>query len=88
MGGLGYNLVPCIRLVKKSASETQSYFTAMCEPEKTFSGFRCNLMKYVERVSYFSFGMKELNGLRVDLWGDGCEIGDVKTTRIALRIYT
>ena len=40
------------------------------------------------KVSYFSFGMKKLNGLRVDLWGDGCEIGDVKTTRIALRIYT
>ena len=31
--GLGYNLVPCIRLVKKSTAEIQSYFTAMCEPE-------------------------------------------------------
>ena len=86
--GLGYNLVPCIRLVKKSTSEIQSYFTAMCEPERTFSGFRCNLIKCVETVSYFLFGTKELNGQRVDIWGDGCEIGGVETTRIAFRILT
>ena len=86
--GLGYNLVPCIRLVKKSTSEIQSYFTAMCEPERTFSGFRCNLIKCVETVSYFLLGTKELNGLRVDIWGDGCEIGGVETTRIVFPILT
>ena len=42
----------------------------------------------VETVSYFLFGTKELNGQRVDIWGDGCEIGGVETTRIAFRILT
>ena len=31
--GLGYNLVTCIRLVRKTTAEIQCYFTAMCEPE-------------------------------------------------------
>ena len=86
--GLGYNLVPCIRLVKKSSSEIQTYSTSMCEPERTFAGFRCNLIKCVDTVSYFLFGTKELNGQRVDIWGDGCEIGGVETPRIALWILT
>ena len=86
--GLGYNLVPCIRLVKKSTAEVQSYFTAMCEQEKTFSCFRCNLIKCVEIASYFLFGSNEISDLRVDIWGDGCEIGGVETTRIAFRILT
>ena len=60
----------------------------MCEPERTFSGFRCNLIKCVEVLSYFLFGTKELNGLRVDICGDGWEIGGVETTRIAFRILT
>ena len=42
----------------------------------------------METVSYFLFGTKELNGQRVDIWGDGCEIGGVETTRIAFRILT
>ena len=86
--GLGYNLVPCIRLVKKSTAEIQSYFTAMCEPERTFSDFRCNLIKCVEIASYFLFGSNEIRDVRVDIWGDGCEIGGVETTRIAFRILT
>ena len=86
--GLGYNLVPYIRLVKKSTAEIQSYFTAMCELERTFSGFRCNLIKCVEIASYFLFGSNEIRDLRVDIWGDGCEIGGVETTRIAFRILT
>ena len=60
----------------------------MCEPERTFSGFRCNLIKCVETVSYFLFGTKERNGQRVDICGDGCEIGGVETTPIAFRILT
>ena len=41
--GLGYNVVPCIRLIKKSTAEIQTYFVSLCHPERTFSGFRCDL---------------------------------------------
>ena len=81
--GLEYNSVPCIRLVKKSTSEIQSYFTAMGEPERTFSGFRCNLTRSVGIASYFLFGSNPIRDLRVHIWGDGCE-----TTQIAFRIRT
>ena len=60
----------------------------MCEPERTFSGFRCNLIKCVGTVSYFLFGTKEFTGQRVDIWGDGCEFGGVEATRNAFRILT
>ena len=36
----------------------------------------------------FLFGSNGISDLRVDIWGDGCEIGGVETTRIAFRILT
>ena len=30
-------------------------------------------------MSCFLFGTKEVNGLRVDIWGEGCEIAGVET---------
>ena len=80
--GLGYNVVPCIRLIKKSTAQIQTYFVSLCHPERTFSGFRCDLIKCVELAAYL-LGMYDLCGLRIDIWGDGCEIGGLETTRFA-----
>ena len=85
--GLGYNLVPCIRLIKKSTAEIQTYFVSLCHPERTFSGFRCDLIKCVELAAYL-LGMYDLCGLRTDIWGDGCEIGGLETTRFAFRVLS
>ena len=54
--GLGYNVVPCIRLIKKSTAVIQTYFVSLCQPERTFSGFRCDLIKCVELAAHL-FGM-------------------------------
>ena len=85
--GLGYNVVPCIRLIKKSTAEIQTYFVSLCHPERTFSGFRCDLIKCVELAAYL-LGMYDLCGLRIDIWGDGCEIGGLETTRFAFRVLS
>ena len=71
--GLGYNVVPCIRLIKKSTAEIQTYFVSLCHPERTLSGFRCDLIKCVELAAYL-LGLYDVCGLRIDIWGDGCEI--------------
>ena len=85
--GLGYNVVPCIRLIKKTTAEIQTYFVSLCHPERTFSGFRCDLIKCVELAAYL-LGMYDLCGLRIDIWGDGCEIGGLETTRFAFRVLS
>ena len=85
--GLGYNVVPCICLIKKSTAEIQTYFVSLCQPERTFSGFRCDLIKCVELAAYL-FGIYDLRGLRIDIWGDGCEIGGLETTRFAFRVLS
>ena len=85
--GLGYNVVPCIRLIKKSTAQIQTYFVSLCHPERTFSGFRCDLIKCVELAAYL-LGMYDLCGLRIDIWGDGCEIGGLETTRFAFRVLS
>ena len=85
--GLGYNVVPCIRLIKKSTAVIQTYFVSLCQPERTFSGFRCDLIKCVELAAHL-FGMYDLRGLRIDIWGDSCEIGGLETTRFAFRVLS
>ena len=83
-----HNLVPGITPIKESTAEIMGYFSAICEPERTFSGFRCNLVRCVEAASFLLCGTSDLSGLRVDIWGDGCEIGGVEETRMVFRIIT
>ena len=86
-----HNLVPCISLIKKSTAEIMGYYTAVCEPEITFSGFRCNLVRCVQVASFMLCGspmFSNLSGLRVDIWGDGLEVGGLDVTRMAFRIIT
>ena len=85
--GLGYNVVPCIRLIKKSIAEIQTYFVSLFQPERTFSGFRCDLINCVELAAYL-FGIYDLRGLKIDIWGEGCEIGGLETTRFAFRVLS
>ena len=91
ISGLGHNLVPCISLIKKSTAEIMGYYTAVCQPERTFSGFRCNLVRCVQVASFMLCGTprySNLSGLdlRVDIWGDGLEVGGLDVTRMAFRI--
>ena len=62
------------------------HFTNFCKPEKTFSGFRSDLVSCVKAVAFLSLKTTELQGLRVDIWGDSCEIGGVEVTRLAFRL--
>ena len=62
------------------------HFTNFCQPEKTFSGFRSDLESCVKAVAFFLLETTELQGLRVDIWGESCEIGGVEVTSIAFRL--
>ena len=59
-----------------------THFTNFCKPEKTFCGFRSDLVSYVKAVAFFSLKTTELQGLRVDNCGDSCEIGGGEAFRL------
>ena len=63
-----------------------AHFTFFCKPEKTFSAFRSDIVSCVKAVAFLSMKTTELQGLRVDIWEDSCEIGGVEFTRLAFRL--
>ena len=74
------------RHIRRATAEKKVHFTNFCNPEKTFSGFRSDLVSCVKAVAFLSLKTTELQGLRVDIWGDSCEIGGVEVTRLAFRL--
>ena len=53
-------------------------FVTICEPERTYSGFRVSLLKAVTFASLVLLQKTNLEGLKIDIWGDGCEIGGLR----------
>ena len=80
------SLVPSVRCVKRATSLIMKLFRAVCEPERTYSGFRVDLIKSVTFASLVLLGKTNLEGLKLDIWGDGCAIGGVEVTRLTFRI--
>lgn len=86
VNSMKYNIIPSVRAIQESSTNVMKQFISICEPEITFSGFRCNLVKCVKFVAHILFGKEDIEELFVDLWGDGCEIGGVEMTRMCFRI--
>lgn len=84
--GLGYNIVPSIRTIQSSTATLVTHFSALCKPQLTFSGFRLDLVSTVKLAAFLIFNKSDLNGVCVDIWGDGCEIGGLPVTRLAFRL--
>ena len=79
------SFVPSPRHVRRTTADLVVHFTIFCKPEKTVSGFRSDLVSCVEAVAFCSLKTRELQGLRVDIRGDNCEIGGVEVTRLAFQ---
>ena len=80
------SFVPSPRHVRRATAEIVVHFTNFCKPEKTFSGFRNDLVSCFKAVSFLSLKTTELQELRVDIWGDSCDIDGVEITRLAFRL--
>lgn len=85
--GLGQSqIVPSVNAIKSMSRPIISKFIALFKPEKTYSGFRIDLVSAVKIVCYLLMnGRTNLQGLHVDIWGDGVEIGKKDQTRMAFR---
>lgn len=84
--GLRTNLVPSMRSIQRSTASIVRNFIALCKPERTFSGFRVDLVSCVKIAAFLLLNISSVNGLRVDIWGDGCEIGGMEITRLTFRL--
>ena len=74
----GGSLVPSIRHIKRATRLIMKLFVTICEPERTYSGFRVSLLKAVTFASLVLLQKTNLVGLTIDVWGDGCEIGGLR----------
>ena len=84
--GLGFNLVPSIRTVVTSNANFTQHFIKLCNPERTFSGFRVYVVRCVKLAAYVILETTNISGLKVDIWGDGAAIGGTEVTRLAFRL--
>ena len=84
--GLGFNLVPSIRTVVTSNAKFTQHFIKLCNPERTFSGFRVDVVRCVKLAAYAILQTTNISGLNVDIWGDGAAIGGTEVTRLAFRL--
>ena len=84
--GKHQNIVPSYCAVQRYQSLIMENFISVCKPEATFSGFRCDLVACVKFAAWILYGREKILGLNVDLWGDGCEIGEIDHTRMCFRI--
>jgi hypothetical protein len=82
------NIIPCNTNVYTSVTQLKVYFIALLAPEKSYSGFRVNLVLYVKLVAYLLLGYTDITNLAVDIWGDACEIGGKEVTRFVFRILS
>ena len=86
--GLGHNLVPSMRNVQRSTASLVNHFLALCKPQKSFSGFRTDLVACIQLAVFLLFKTENINNVKVDIWGDGCEIGGTEVTRMAFRLLS
>ena len=86
--GLGHNLVPSMRNVQRSTASLVNHFLALCKPQKSFSGFRTDLVAWIQLAVFLLFKTENINNVKVDIWGDGCEIGGTEVTRMAFRLLS
>ena len=80
-------LVPSIDSIKLSTANMISMFIAICKPELTYSGFRADLMACIKLAAFLLLKKTDIDGLKVDIWGDGVQIGGVDETRMTFRIF-
>jgi hypothetical protein len=84
--GLRSNLVPSTRSVRQSTAIMVRNFIALCKPRRTYSGFSLDLVSCVKVAAFLLHRITSVIGLRVDIWGDGCEIGGFEITRMTFRL--
>ena len=78
-------LVPSVTTLNKLSNPLHCFYYNIFQPEKTYSGFRADLITLVRTSHYLLTGIESLEGVAVDLWGDGVEIGNSECTRMVFR---
>ena len=63
--GLHCNIVPSIRNIKLSTANLVHHFIALCQPERTYSGFRADIVAAVRLIAFLLLKKTDISGLEV-----------------------
>ena len=63
--GLHCNIVPSIRNIKISTANLVHHFIALCQPERTYSGFRVDIVASVRLIAFLLLKKTDISGMEV-----------------------
>ena len=63
--GVHCNIVPSIRNIKVSTANLVHHFIALCQPERTYSGFRADIVNSVRFIAFILLKITNISGLEV-----------------------
>ena len=61
----GLQIVPSIRNIKTSTANLVHHFIAICQPERTYSGFRADIVASVRLIAFLLLKLTDISGLEV-----------------------
>ena len=61
----GLQIVPAIRKIKMSTANLVHHFIAICQPERTYSGFRADIVASVRLIAFLLLKRTDISGLEV-----------------------
>lgn len=79
-------VLPTVKNARKFIDKFRLNFMKDWQLQNTPTGMRCNLICAVKWVAKHCYGLDTLNGLRIDIWGDGMARGNRDVTRLCFRI--
>jgi hypothetical protein len=79
-------LVPSVNDMRHCSTITTFDFLRFMEPVRTHSGFRVNLVNLVRFILVVAYGITDVSGVCIDIWGDGMRRGEKDVTRFGVRI--
>ena len=68
-------LIPSSRTLRRLNTNFHCYFSSLMRPKKSYSGFRISMVRAVKAAAFMLWGITDISGMNVDIWGDGVEIG-------------
>ncbi len=79
------DIMPSRRDVEKTRDLTKLEFMSQWKLQPIPDGLRVSLVCAVQFLARASYGLKSLEGVRIDIWGDGMMRGKTDVTRLCFR---
>jgi len=80
------NVLPSRKVVRQFTNKFRLFFLDVWRLKNTETGMRVSLVEAVKWTAKNCHGLESIDGLRVDIWGDGMARGNTEVTRFCFRV--